>query len=61
VGRYWRVLSDHGITRQRLESFDRAIRTEPQFFKDKKVRRRSDEAAKSALLLALVGRAPGAG
>jgi hypothetical protein len=36
-GRYWRVLSDHGITRQRLESFDRPIKTPPQFFGDKKV------------------------
>lgn len=36
-GRYWRVLSDAGITRQRLESFDRPIKTSPQFFKDKKV------------------------
>jgi len=37
-GRYWRVLSDHGITRQRLESFDRPIKSAPQFFGDKKVR-----------------------
>jgi len=29
-GAYWRVLSDAGITRQRLESFDRAIRCEPE-------------------------------
>jgi len=29
-GVYWRVLSDHGITRARLESFDRAIRCEPE-------------------------------
>lgn len=36
-GRYWRVLSDAGITRQRLESFDRPIKASPQFFADKKV------------------------
>ena len=36
-GRYWRVLSDNGVTRQRLESFDRPIKTAPQFFPDKKV------------------------
>lgn len=29
---YWRVLSDAGITRQRLESFDRAIKCEPEWF-----------------------------
>ena len=32
------MLSDHGITRQRLEGFDRAITTPPQFFRDKKAR-----------------------
>lgn len=36
-GRYWRVLSDAGITRQRLESFDRPIRQPPHFYGDKKV------------------------
>ncbi|KAI8477159.1 MAG: R1 protein [Monoraphidium minutum] len=35
-GRYWRVLSDAGITRERLESFDRPIRTRPEFWRDKK-------------------------
>lgn len=39
-GRYWRVLSDNGITRQRLEGFDRPIKSAPQFFADKKVRTR---------------------
>ena len=29
-GQYWRVLSDAGITRQRLEGFDRAIVQEPE-------------------------------
>jgi alpha-glucan,water dikinase len=29
---YWRVLSDAGITRQRLESFDRPVRCEPEWF-----------------------------
>ena len=37
-GRYWRVLSDAGINRARLEGFDRPIKTAPQFFSDKKVR-----------------------
>jgi len=36
LGSYWGVLSDHGINRARLESFDRAIVTEPEFFADKK-------------------------
>ncbi len=36
IGAYWRVLSDAGIDRQRLESFDRAIKCEPEFFADKK-------------------------
>ncbi|GAB4820070.1 hypothetical protein N2152v2_007116 [Parachlorella kessleri] len=35
-GAYWRVLSEAGISRQRLESFDRPIVTEPEFFPDKK-------------------------
>lgn len=29
---YWRVLSDAGITRERLESFDRPVRCEPEWF-----------------------------
>ncbi|KAJ9505372.1 hypothetical protein QJQ45_028079, partial [Haematococcus lacustris] len=33
---YWRTLSDAGITRQRLESYDRAITLEPQWFDGKK-------------------------
>ena len=33
---YWRVLSDAGITRQRLEGFDRPIVTNPHFWPDKK-------------------------
>lgn len=36
IGAYWGVLSDHGIDRERLESFDRAIVTLPEFFADKK-------------------------
>lgn len=36
MGAYWGVLSDHGIDRERLESFDRAIVTLPVFFADKK-------------------------
>ena len=36
MGAYWGVLSDHGIDRERLESFDRAIVTLPEFFGDKK-------------------------
>lgn len=39
-GRYWRVLSDNGITRERLESFDRPIVSRPQFWKEKKARAR---------------------
>lgn len=35
-GRYWRVLSDAGVTRQRLESFDRPIKAPPQYFADKR-------------------------
>lgn len=33
---YWRVLGDNGITRQRLESFDRAIICEPEYYPDKR-------------------------
>ena len=33
---YWQVLSDAGITRQRLETFDRAIKCEPEDFPDKR-------------------------
>ena len=36
MGAYWGILSDHGITRERLESFDRPIVTLPEFVKDKK-------------------------
>ncbi|GMH39379.1 hypothetical protein BSKO_07277 [Bryopsis sp. KO-2023] len=35
-GVYWRSLSDSGITRQRLEGFDRAIKSEPQYYPDKR-------------------------
>lgn len=48
-GRYWRVLSDAGITRQRLESFDRPIRTAPHFFADKKARPRRQRSRAFAL------------
>ncbi|CAG9462085.1 unnamed protein product [Pedinophyceae sp. YPF-701] len=33
---YWRVLKDAGITRERLEGYDRAIRCEPEYFPDKR-------------------------
>lgn len=33
---YWRVLSDAGLTRERLESFDRPITLEPDWWADKK-------------------------
>jgi alpha-glucan, water dikinase len=29
---YWRVLSDAGVTRERLESFERPVRQEPEWF-----------------------------
>ncbi|KFM28490.1 Alpha-glucan water dikinase, chloroplastic [Auxenochlorella protothecoides] len=35
-GTYWRVLADAGVTRQRLESFDRPITVDPQFFGDRR-------------------------
>ncbi|GFR47292.1 hypothetical protein Agub_g8979 [Astrephomene gubernaculifera] len=35
-GAYWRVLSDAGITRQRLESFDRPITLEPEYYPEKR-------------------------
>eukprot|EP00887_Chlorella_sp_A99_P007269 scaffold2.g7269.t1 len=35
-GEYWRVLSDAGITRARLESFERPIRCDPEHFPDKR-------------------------
>jgi alpha-glucan,water dikinase len=31
MSRYWQVLTDHGITRERLESFDRNITQEPVY------------------------------
>jgi alpha-glucan,water dikinase len=36
MGAYWRVLSDAGVSRARLESFDRPIVTDPVFFADKR-------------------------
>jgi len=33
---YWRVLSDMGVSRDRLESFERPIRCEPEDFPDKR-------------------------
>ena len=36
LGAYWRTLSDAGISRERLASFDRAITTDPAFFADKR-------------------------
>ncbi|EFN51271.1 hypothetical protein CHLNCDRAFT_37464 [Chlorella variabilis] len=35
-GAYWSVLSNAGLTRSMLESYDRPIRTDPHFFPDKK-------------------------
>eukprot|EP01025_Chloroclados_australasicus_P029393 TRINITY_DN2937_c0_g1_i13.p1 TRINITY_DN2937_c0_g1~~TRINITY_DN2937_c0_g1_i13.p1 ORF type:complete len:933 (-),score=168.34 TRINITY_DN2937_c0_g1_i13:30-2582(-) len=32
VGAYWRTLSDHGITKERLESFDRPIVAQPDTY-----------------------------
>ena len=32
VDTYWRTLADHGLSRARLESFDRAIRMEPEYW-----------------------------
>uniref|UniRef100_A0A0G4HBD4 Uncharacterized protein n=1 Tax=Chromera velia CCMP2878 TaxID=1169474 RepID=A0A0G4HBD4_9ALVE len=34
MGVYWRVLEEHGIDRQRLESYDRAVRSEPYMHGD---------------------------
>lgn len=36
VGVYWRVLSDAGITRERLESFDRPITLQPEWYPEKR-------------------------
>ncbi|KAK9816496.1 hypothetical protein WJX72_001009 [[Myrmecia] bisecta] len=36
IGEYWRVLSEDGIDRARLESFDRAIKVEPCDYPDKR-------------------------
>ncbi|KAL4422809.1 hypothetical protein ABPG75_009006 [Micractinium tetrahymenae] len=36
LGAYWSVLREAGVTRQMLESYDRAIVTEPEFFPDKR-------------------------
>ncbi|PRW33076.1 alpha-glucan water chloroplastic [Chlorella sorokiniana] len=33
---YWRVLTEAGVTRQMLESLDRPVRCEPEWFADKK-------------------------
>ncbi|GAU21380.1 hypothetical protein TSUD_189680 [Trifolium subterraneum] len=33
---YWRTLNDNGITKERLLSYDRAIRNEPSFSRDQK-------------------------
>lgn len=35
-GAYWAVLDSHGITRERMEGFDRKITEEPQWFDGKK-------------------------
>lgn len=35
-GKFWSVLKEAGVTRQMLEGYDRAIRTEPEFFGDKR-------------------------
>ena len=41
------VLSDHGIDRARLESFDRAV-TLPEFFADKKAPKRTSSSKSEA-------------
>lgn len=33
---YWKTLHDNGITKERLLSYDRAIRSEPDFRRDQK-------------------------
>lgn len=33
---YWKTLNDNGITKERLLSYDRAIRSEPDFRQDQK-------------------------
>lgn len=33
---YWKTLNDNGITKERLLSYDRAIRSEPDFRRDQK-------------------------
>ncbi|MEW5309696.1 MAG: hypothetical protein WDW38_001561 [Sanguina aurantia] len=35
-GAYWRVLTDAGLSRERLEGFDRAITKEPDYYADKR-------------------------
>lgn len=39
---YWRVLSDMGVSRERLESFERPIRCEPEDFPEKRTELISD-------------------
>ncbi|CAL0313184.1 unnamed protein product [Lupinus luteus] len=36
IGVYWKTLNDNGITKERLLSYDRAIRSEPKFRGDQK-------------------------
>lgn len=36
IGVYWKTLNDNGITKERLLSYDRAIRNEPNFSRDQK-------------------------
>ncbi|TKY58675.1 Alpha-glucan water dikinase [Spatholobus suberectus] len=36
IGVYWKTLSDNGITKERLLSYDRAIHSEPNFRRDQK-------------------------
>lgn len=36
TGAYWRRLTDGGITRQRLESFERPIVTDPEYYSSKR-------------------------
>lgn len=38
LGAYWSALQDHGITKERLASFDRAITTLPEYYADKRDR-----------------------
>lgn len=36
ISAYWKTLNSNGITKERLLSYDRAIRSEPDFRRDQK-------------------------